>query len=194
MTKAPRCNSNGGARPERFRAYLRVIAELQVGKALAPRVDASDIVQETLLRAYRSREKMCGMSEAECLAWLRRILTNTLAGAVRDHRRSKRDLRKEVSLERGVESTTANTLTLATRLSSPSARLRRTELLIRVTDALAMLPREQREAISQRYLQSLGVEEIAEQMGKTRAAVAGLLRRGVSALREALREERTRDE
>lgn len=36
------------------------------------------------------------------------------------------------------------------------------------------------------HLKSLTMKEVADQMGKTPAAVAGLLRRGIKALRESM--------
>ena len=45
---------------------------------------------------------------------------------------------------------------------------------------------ERREAVRLRYLDGVGVEEIAQRLGKSRAAVAGLLRRGLADLRSCL--------
>jgi len=186
MTEDTPFDPSDGTGLGRFREYLRVIAEVQTGKVLAPRLDASDIVQETLLRAHRAHEEMRGMSEDDCIAWLRRILTNTLASAIRDNRRDKRDLRREVCLARGIQSAEDNTLAIATTLSSPSARLRRSELLLSVANALTTLPEEHREVILLRYLHSQSVDQIADELERTRAAVAGLLRRGMTSLRREL--------
>ena len=38
---------------ERFRNYLCVLARVQIGRRLQGKVDASDLVQETFLEAYR---------------------------------------------------------------------------------------------------------------------------------------------
>ena len=57
---------------------------------------ASDLVQETLLGAYRDFGAFHGCSRAELLAWLRKILQNNLAV----HRRRYRGTRKrQLSLE-----------------------------------------------------------------------------------------------
>ena len=55
-----------------------------------------------------------------------------------------------------------------------------------VIEALATLPEDQLMAIKLHHLQGLTVPEICKQMGRSHAAVAGLLRRGLKALRQRL--------
>ena len=64
---------------ERYRAYLSLLAGSKVDPWLRQRVDASDLVQQTLLDALEFR----GSSEGEFLAWLRTILSNNLIEALR---------------------------------------------------------------------------------------------------------------
>jgi RNA polymerase sigma-70 factor (ECF subfamily) len=59
-----------------YRSYLRLLARAQLDDRVQQRVDASDIVQETLLEAHRAREQFSGESPAELMAWLRRILAS----------------------------------------------------------------------------------------------------------------------
>ena len=47
-----------------YRSYLRLLARAQLDGRVQQRVDASDIVQETLLEAHRSREQFRGESTA----------------------------------------------------------------------------------------------------------------------------------
>ena len=84
---------------QRYHHYLHVLAQTQLGRHLRAKVDASDVVQQTLLQAHQARNQFRGGSEAELAAWLRRILANNLANAVRDLHRGKRDLARERSLE-----------------------------------------------------------------------------------------------
>src|SRR5438270_13254835 len=84
---------------ERFRDYLRLLAGLQIGPQLRVKVDPSDLVQQTLLKAHKARGQFHGGSVAEMSAWLREILARTLADAVRDLGRDKRDIAREQSLE-----------------------------------------------------------------------------------------------
>ena len=77
---------------------------------------------------------------------------------------------------------------LAADQTSPSGRVERQERLLRLADALAALPGDQRRAIELKHLQGLALIEVARRMGRTVSAVAGLLQRGLRALREDLGE------
>src|SRR5208283_4198145 len=92
---------------ERFRGYLHVIARLQAGPRLQGKFDASDIVQQTLVRALDALPKMKGVSNAAVAAWLREILARQLANTVRDLGRQKRDATRERSLELAIDQSTA---------------------------------------------------------------------------------------
>src|SRR5262245_57155613 len=78
--------------PERFRSYLRVLAELHLGRNGREKVDPSDVVQETMLEAHKKRHQFRGRTEAEMAAWLRAMLACNLADAAKALRRGKRDV------------------------------------------------------------------------------------------------------
>ena len=58
---------------ELCRSYLGFVARSQVETWLRRKVDASDLVQETMLEAYRDFGRFEGRAEQEWLAWLRKI-------------------------------------------------------------------------------------------------------------------------
>jgi RNA polymerase sigma-70 factor (ECF subfamily) len=172
---------------ERYREYLRLLARLQMDPRLRKKLDPSDVVQETLLQAHTKRESFRGKSEAELAAWLRSILANNLAQALRRFSRQRRDLALERSLEQAVESSSARLEAwLADDQAGPRQQAEHNEQLVRLAEAFAKLPEEQQEALELRHLQARPVAEICELMGRSEASVAGLLRRGLKQLRELL--------
>jgi RNA polymerase sigma-70 factor, ECF subfamily len=170
-----------------YREYLHLLARLQMGPRLQARLDASDIVQQTLLEAHRGLDRFRGQSEAERAAWLRRILARNLANAARDLGRERRDVGRERSLEDALERSSIRLESLlASDDPSPSQLASGNEQVARLAAALTELPGAQRDALIGHYLQGLTLAEVAVQMGRTAPAVMGLLHRGLVRLRTLL--------
>ena len=172
---------------DRFRGYLRHLARTGLQGKLKGRLDASDVVQQSLLQAHEARDQFRGTTDAERCAWLRQILARVLHHAARDHTRDKRDVRREVSTEQKLA---ADSLRLGGLLeadvSSPSHGAARHERAVRLAAALEALPDDQREAVARHYLDGETPAQIAEAMNRTGPSVAGLLRRGLKGLRAGL--------
>jgi RNA polymerase sigma-70 factor (ECF subfamily) len=174
---------------ERYRAYLLLLARMRLDPRLRGKLDASDVVQQTLLEAHLARGQFRG-TDGEEAAWLRQILARNLANAVRDLLRDKRDVRLEQSLEAAIEESSRRLEGwLAAEQSSPSERAARHEQGVRLAAALAELPEAQREALTLHHLEGRPLEEVARLVGRSREAVAGLIKRGLRQLRERLREQ-----
>ncbi|HZW30838.1 MAG TPA: sigma-70 family RNA polymerase sigma factor [Isosphaeraceae bacterium] len=193
MHQAPMTTPEPGPRTqedlERFRAYLLLLARLEVAPALRDKVDLSGVVQQTLLEAHQGlREHPERIrAEAETTAWLRSILSHNLADALRRLSARKRDVRREWSLDAALDqSATRLERWLAAEQSSPSQQAMRQEELLRMAAVLAELPESQRRAIELHHLRGLPLSEIAAELGATKAAVAGLLHRGLKTLRRRL--------
>lgn len=175
---------------ERFRPYLRLLARLQLHRRLQSKVDASDIVQQTMLHAHQARAGFRGTTEAERAAWLRQILARNLAHLVRDFGRDKRDCSREQSLQQSLDRSSARLeVFLADDQSSPSQRATRNEDVLRLAAALEQLPDAQRRAVEMHYWEGCTVAEIGETLERSTSAVAGLLHRGLTALRAELNSE-----
>jgi RNA polymerase sigma-70 factor (ECF subfamily) len=118
------------------------------------------------------------------------MLVHNVADASRALGRGKRDVAREESLEAALaDSAVRLAALLAADQSSPSHQAIRNEEWLRVADALARLPDSQREVIVLRYLQACPLAEVARQVGRSEASVAGLLHRGLKKLRELLPEQ-----
>jgi RNA polymerase sigma-70 factor (ECF subfamily) len=172
---------------ERFRPYLRLIARLHLPAALKGKLDPSDVVQDTLVKALRHLDQYRGQSEEELAGWLRQTLANSLANAARDWARGKRDAGREVPLERAIHDSSARLeAVLAADQTSPSLAAARHEDLLRLAAALEALPDAQREAVTLYHLLLVPLDRIADQMDRTPAAVAGLIKRGLKEVRAAM--------
>jgi RNA polymerase sigma-70 factor (ECF subfamily) len=175
---------------ERFRDYLLLLARLQLDPRLQAKIDPSDVVQQTLLEAFEKREQFSGGSPAELGGWLRRMLAHNLADALRAFGQQKRDVGRERSLEAALQASSARLERfLADDRSTPGEHAERQERALRLASALAGLPEAQREAIVLQYWHGLTLAQIGEQLGRSPAAVAGLLKRGLKQLRLLLQDE-----
>jgi RNA polymerase sigma-70 factor (ECF subfamily) len=172
---------------ERFREYLLILARIELRSRLRGKLDPSDVVQQTLLEAHRHRSQFQGDTSGELAAWLRQILARQLVDVQRDFGRAKRDIGREHSLETSLEASSLRLCGwLAGEQPSPSQQVHRHERAVRLAAALAELPESQREALLLQHWHGLSLAEIAEEMGKSPAAIAGLLKRGLRQLRDIL--------
>jgi RNA polymerase sigma-70 factor (ECF subfamily) len=172
---------------ERYREYLHLLARIQFEPRLRSKLDPSDVVQQTLLKAHAKWDQFRGRTEAEVLAWLRTILTRQMMDIVRHL--SPRQGGREQSLQAALEESSARLESwLAASDLSPSQKAVRQEQLIHLAAALSALPEDQRTALELKHLRDLPVSQIGAIMGKSPSAVASLLYRGLKALREQLTE------
>lgn len=172
---------------DRFRGYLHLLARLSLRDRAAGPVDASDVVQQTMLEAYRNRAACRADTDAGRAAWLRQVLAHTIADAMRARHRAKRDAARERSLEASLaESSVQLGNWLAAGGASPSAAADAHEQAVRLAAALAELPDAQREALVLQHWHGQTLAQIGEQLGRSPEAVAGLLKRGLKRLREML--------
>jgi RNA polymerase sigma-70 factor (ECF subfamily) len=171
--------------------YLKLLVLAQLERNLRVRVSPSDVVQETFFEAHRDFPQFRGHSMGEFLAWLRRILVNNLSRVVEQHiLAEKRDVRREVSLERLATALEQSTARLEAVLpdpgSSPSAGAHRREVEIVLADQLADLPTDYRDVIVLRHIEALPFDEIGRRMDRSSGAVRMLWLRAVKMLRERL--------
>ena len=171
---------------EKYRSYLRVLVELQMNPQLRGKIDPSGIVQQTLLEAYQGW-KSAGVTDEDRFPWLRRILANNLTDEIRRNGRLKRGGGREVSLEQSLEQSSLR-LEAFSAENSPSDELVRQEKVLKLTVALEQLPEAQRQALIYQHWHGWPLAQIAEEMGRTRVAVAGLIKRALQALRKDLGE------
>ena len=170
---------------ERCRNYLLLVAEHQLDRGLRGKLGASDLVQETFLRAGRGFDRFRGTSEEELLGWLQRILQNEAGQAVRRFRRAaKRDIRREKPLSPCDSRPGGGELPGHTE--TPSRLLAAAEELDRLAAALARLPKHYQCVIQWRNTERKSFDEIGKTLDRSPDAARKLWVRAIEQLRGEL--------
>jgi RNA polymerase sigma-70 factor, ECF subfamily len=164
---------------EHYRPWMKLIAQRRMDGAVALRMDASDLVQQTCLSIIRHLDQIGGENLEEFRKWLRMVHERNIANALRDHVGAAcRSVRREAAVPSDAD--------LISSAPSPTQRALENERAVALAKALEGLPEDQREAVRLRYLEGFLVREVADRMGRSTDAVVGLLRRGLERLRVLL--------
>jgi RNA polymerase sigma-70 factor (subfamily 1) len=174
---------------EEFRAYLETLTFIHIDPRLRSKFGLSDVVQDTLVEAWGDLEHIQTLDATGRKRWLRRMLVNNLLETIERWRTGRRDVRLEQSLDAAaVESSCRLQSWLVAEDSSPSDRLAEQEEALRLLEALSQLDLRQREALILQKYHGWTLAQIAEHLGCTVGAVAGLHARGLERLRQVLPE------
>lgn len=177
-----------GALLDRYRAYLELLAQVEIGRRLRTKVDTADVVQETFLEAHRAFDSFRGTEPGEFAAWLRGILAIRVSLLVRHYLGTQgRDIRREQALAVNFDqSSRAIDGGLVALQSTPSEQAVRREQGVMLADALNRLPEEYRDVIILRHLEELTFPEVAERMGRSIDSVQKLWVRGLARLKQLM--------
>lgn len=146
---------------DHYRNYLWTIASEKLSQAVESKISPSDLVQESLLKAYQTFSQFQGTTDAELQLWLRRILSGTMVDAYRRYTDQKRNVDLEIPLAGDCDTLT---LALCATDPSPSSKYRHTENAQLVQAALQQLAPQQRQLVVWRNLEQLPFHAIAERM------------------------------
>jgi RNA polymerase sigma-70 factor (ECF subfamily) len=170
---------------EACRAYLLRIANEGVAADVQAKGGASDLVQETFLEAHRDFARFHGNTEADLLAWLRCLLLNNVANFARCYRTGKRQVGREVPLERD-DSSGAGEGGFVANTSSPSMEAMAHEKAEAVAQALERLPEDCRRVITLRNQERREFDEIGRLMERSADAARRLWSRAIERLQHEL--------
>ena len=171
----------------RYRGYLCNLARKQLDSDVRPRVDPSDVVQQSCLEVHRDFHTFRGTEEGQLVAWLKQILRNNVSNTIKKHvHAKKRSIEKERSLADSAGSGCPLEQQIEADQSSPSKRARRGEAWEQLERVLGELPDDQGEAIRLRHIRGYSLEQLADHFGRSEMAVAGLLKRGLQTLRDRM--------
>ena len=166
---------------QRFRPLLKALADDLLYYDLRKKVDPSDVVQQTMVEAIKSRSQFRGDSDAAKAGWLKAILRNVVHGLLRRYHRDRRNMSLEQSLDNSMHSSLG--IQLVDTVESPSFRERMEEDKRWIQETMALLNEQQRRAMVMRYWQDMSLEEIGKAMDKKPEAVASLLYRAMKIIR-----------
>ncbi|MHC4971665.1 MAG: sigma-70 family RNA polymerase sigma factor [Planctomycetota bacterium] len=167
-----------------YRNYLAFLARQGLDTALRLKAAPSDIVQETMLQAFRDFPRFRGRTEAELTAWLRQILAHSITAVVR---RFKGTAARDVGRERPIEDVLCDSAVALGNLAqaretTASQAAEQRERSVILADALAALGDDQRRVVMLRDIEQLEWEQVARRMGRTPGAVRMLWMRALKAL------------
>jgi RNA polymerase sigma-70 factor (subfamily 1) len=172
---------------EEFRAYLETLTAIQIDPRLRSKFGMSDLIQDTLIEAWRDLQRLETLDADSRKAHLRTMLVHNLLDKIDKFQTRKRDVRLEQSLdEAAAESSCRLRDWLAAEQSTPSGHLIKHETKLRVLEALSQLPEREREALILQQYHGWKLDQIAEQLRCTPNAVAGYQARGRARLRDLL--------
>lgn len=170
-----------------IRAPLLAFIQRHLGPALRSKLEPEDLLQDVSAEAVRCLGS-ANLADRDPFGWLCQIAERRTIDA---HRRlfgaQKRDAGREVPIAAGDGSERGRLIDfMVATMTTASQAMSRNEREIRLFDALASLPEEQRRAIHLRYVEGLPTKEIAELLGKSNVAVRVMLSRTLDKLHQML--------
>lgn len=174
---------------ERIRPILISLAEALLSPAFRGHLDASDLVQQTLLEAHCNLEDLSKLDDAPLFAWLHSALKHNVLDAVKHLRSAKKNIARNVREGDLQNSFVRMEQLLVTNDTSPSQVLQRNEDISHMLAALQTLPSNQKMAVILKHLRGHTLSEVSEILEVSESAVAGLLHRGRQQLLHCLKEQ-----
>lgn len=175
---------------ERHRERLLRMVQIRLDPRLRGRVDASDVIQEAHLEAFRRIDEYLADREFPFFLWLRFLTSQKILELQRRHLGAqKRDVRHEVRLHRGpLPGSTTQSIAnqLLGKHTTPSEAAIRAEMRLRLEAALDNLDPVDREVLSLRHFEQLSNAEAAQELGMEQSATSKRYVRALGKLKEIL--------
>ena len=172
------------------RERLKRIVAASIDSRVQGRIDASDVLQETLLEASNRIEEYIAAPNVSLFVWLRFLAKQQLTIAHRRHLNVKaRDARRDQPLNlfgEGSGSAVVLAAQLAARLTTASAALSRKELQREIQSALAQLDEKSREILMLRHFEQLTNIETAQVLSISSTAACNRYVRALERLKQIL--------
>ncbi len=170
-----------GALFERYGNRLHALIRLRLGPDLRRRLESRDILQATLLKAFKGIERFDGSGTRSLMAWMGTIAQAEICDQADFYGRQKRDSGRDTSLDMKVER-------VVERVRTEVSRLQLKEDAERLERAIEALDEAHREIVLLRSFEELSFREAGERLGKSPDAARMLFARAMAALTLKMRE------
>jgi RNA polymerase sigma-70 factor (ECF subfamily) len=169
---------------EEFRAYLETLTYVQIDPRLRNHISLSDMIQNTLVEAWHDLKRIESLDADGRKRKLRKMLVNNLIDEIR---RMRPKIGQTQSLDAALEESSCRLIDWqASEDTPPVEGLIRQEEGLRLLEALSKLDPRQRDALILQKYHGWTLAQIAENLGCTTGAVAGLHARGLKKLHKHL--------
>lgn len=174
---------------DKHREAVRQMVRMRLDRAVAARVDASDVAQDVLLEASRRLNDFIRDGSMPFHLWLRQLAKDRMIDMHRRHRAAQR---RSVDREKRIDSSPADqsSLNLAAQLAdaqlTPAAASIRRELEQRFLTALDELAEDDRDIILMRHQEHLSNSDVAQALELSQAASGMRYLRALRRLRDVL--------
>lgn len=157
-----------GSLVDRYRDRLEAFIRSRMGPSLLGKTDVEDVVQETVLKAFRSLRSFEWHGEESFLRWIIRIAANVIFQTARRERPGLIvPLLHDVSAGGPTQSTT----------------MRRAERFDRLREAVKSLSPDYRQVVLLARIERLPIREVARRIGRSTKATNQLLWRAMQKLK-----------
>ncbi len=163
---------------ETFRPILVSLAEALISPEVRGHVEASDLVQQTMLEAHAHADRLRHIHQTAFFNRLRQALKHNVLDAVKSLKAAKHDIARSVRESDLEESFARLDQLLCGDQTSPSQAVQRDEQITTMLTSLQALPTNQRLAIIGKHLRGKSLKEVAADLGLSESATAGLLHPG----------------
>ena len=173
---------------DRHRSRLRRMINVRLDARVSPRLEPSDVIQETLLVASQKLPRYLVERPIPFYPWLRRICWERLVDLHDRHVvAKKRSVHREVGQLRLADKSAMQLIDRIVGAEvSPSKNMVQAEIRERVRLALGELPSTDREILVMRFLEELSLQESADALGISEGAVSMRQLRALLRLRSEL--------
>ncbi len=174
---------------DHFRSRLLRMVEVRIDPRLSGRVDASDVLQETFLDVVQGAKDYAKHEDFPFFLWLRLMTGRRLMNTHRQHLGAqKRNAAMEVNRMRSAPDATSMSIAnyLVGNMTSASRVFQREESKARLEAALEEMDATDREVITLRHLEELTNNEVAHELGLSKAAASNRYVRALTRLKKIL--------